>query len=462
MNRTTLPPVPKGAAHPEFISRRRDADATPSWVVEEGQAARGEAWSELDTHRMRVPFGTDEYARVIRAHELMHVRISPRDKQAALQAFDGIAPRTVECAEEFRVNEMCKRAGFAMDELVDGSEPKTGERFVANGDWAGAVSFLGALAGTKAAKDYLRGVRKGDPEWAKALREVEKALTKKAKKFSTETMSSTRDVDGLPKGFRTATHEFAKILRVATETGQPQESGDGVQEGTIDPEKMKKVLSGGDRGFALMVLDESLSMTRRVSGNLGRKRIASNTGRNPRRMSRMLTDPQRRVFDRTVHGQGGIVVIDQSGSMSLSESDLWSILEAAPGCVVIGYSHRPGSVGVPNVWVIAERGKVADVIPRGNGGNGVDGPALRFALSKRRRNEPVLWVCDGVVTGGAEDKAYRELSEECATLVVKHGIHMVEDVTEAIDALERVKTGTRLGARAVRNIRSTVAWSNRC
>ena len=460
MNTPTLT-TPKGAAHPEFNSRRRDVQQTTSWVVEEGQATRGEAWSDLDEHRMRVPFGVDEYARIIRAHELMHVRISPRDKHKALTAFEGIEPRAVECAEEFRVNEMCKRAGFDMNELCDGSEAKSGERFAQNKDWSGAVYFMAALAGTKAAKDYLRGVRKADPEWAKALREVEKALTKCAKRFSDSKMSSTTDVEGLPLGFRRATFEFAKILRTAAEAGQPQESDDGMQDAKVDPDKVKKTLTGGDQGFAQMVLDESLSMTRRVKGNLGRKRVASNVGRNPRRMSRMLTDPQRRVFDRTIHGQGGIVIIDQSGSMSLNDHDLMAILEAAPGCVVIGYSHRPGSVGEPNVWVLAERGKVADEVRRGNGGNGVDGPALRFALSKRKRNEPVLWVCDGVVTDGAKDEAHQALSEECAALVVKHGIHMVENVEDAVEALERVKTGARLSAHAVGWIRNTSAWKNR-
>jgi hypothetical protein len=83
-------------------------------------------------------------------------------------------------------------------------------------------------------------------------------------------------------------------------------------------------------------------------------------------------------------------------------------------------------------------------VPGGNGGNGVDGPAIRFAASKRRKGEPFIWVCDGIVTDGVHDTTYDNLDLECVRLVRKHGIHMVENVRGAVDALKQVANGSRL------------------
>lgn len=455
-------------AMPEFIGRRRDRHVAQPWQVEGGSAARGEAWADLDKLRMRVPFGDDDASRAIRAHELMHVRVSPTRGLADCDVFDGLEVRTVQCAEEFRVNTLLTRAGFDTTELRDGSEVVAGERIVARGDWAEAVNMVGATAGTKACKDFLRGVRKSDPEWAKALREVEKALTKAARKFSTSSMADTAECRigdrVLPRGFATATRQFATILRTATEsvktdeeTGETEVSVEGVKD-RIGPRKRGE--ARGPREFARLILDTEVALTRRVPGHIGRKRVAVNVGRNPRRIHRMLVDPERRVFDRNIRGQGGVVVIDQSGSMHLSEKDLWDLLEAAPGCTVIGYSHEPGSTTTPNVWVLAENGKVCDAVHKGNGGNGVDGPALEFALSKRKRNEAVIWVCDGLVTD-SHDGFYRQGAEQCAELVIKNRIHQVEDVEKAVEALRKVKAGERLATQAVGQIASTRAWAIR-
>ena len=45
-------------AMPEWLERD-DLPARP-WTVEEGEARRGEAFTNLVTHRMRVPLGSDE------------------------------------------------------------------------------------------------------------------------------------------------------------------------------------------------------------------------------------------------------------------------------------------------------------------------------------------------------------------------------------------------------------------
>jgi hypothetical protein len=203
------------------------------------------------------------------------------------------------------------------------------------------------------------------------------------------------------------------------------------------------VPADGGRGQFAVPIVKKLPLTERVAGRLGRKRIATNVGRDPRRINRMLTDPERRVFDKRARNIGGVIVIDQSGSMRLTHDDIWRIIHSSPGCTIIGYSHESRSTGVPNIWVMAERGRVAKTVPSGNGGNGVDGPALLYGLSKRRGREPFIWVCDGYVTDSHDDH-HNNLAKVCVNLVNRHGIHMVPDVEGAIDALKRVGSGETL------------------
>jgi len=201
-----------------------------------------------------------------------------------------------------------------------------------------------------------------------------------------------------------------------------------------------------DSGFAELV-EEYLFKPERVAGRLGRKRVAVDVGSNPRRIHRMLTDPDRRIFDRRARALGGVVLIDQSGSMSLDTEDIWRILRAAPGCTVIGYSHRPRSEEEPNIWVLAHEGKVVSEVRDGNVGNGVDGPALLFALRYRKNHkQPFIWVCDGIVTNSVDARTISG-EEFCRIQVNKHRIHMGNDVDEAVYALKQVSDGKVLPMR---------------
>lgn len=443
-------------AMPEWLTRH-DRPST-AYTVVEGEARRGEAWTNIGEGRMKVPFGSDETSRVIRAHEMMHAKVSPVSVPGELAGHWNVPMNIIVAAEEFRVNMLVDQAGFDLDDLCDGSEVRAGEIAGKNNNWNGAVEVLLACAGTKAGNDFVRGVGKSNNEMMLALREVHKALKKEWRAIVRENKRK-RPADGigstfqyefrierpdetfldveLPAGFARVTQrlaDFAARFLVGDGDGDP---GD-IELPDADDIKQKTAATG--RWGRLIELP--VPKPRTSDGIIGRKRIATNVGRNPRRISRLLTDPEKRVFDRKTRGRGGVVLIDQSGSMRLSEADIWEMVEAAPGCVIIGYSHRPGSTGVPNIWVIAERGKVCDRdgVPHGNGGNGVDGPAVEFAQKKRLTGEPFIWVCDGIVTDHLDHSA-PNLTRECQAQVRKYGIHMVNDTAEAVSALKRAAHG---------------------
>jgi len=441
-------------AMPEWLVRQDEP--TRAWTVQQGNAQRGDAWTNITECEMRVPFGRDDISRLVRAHEMMHAKASPKVLDPRVAAVWGHSDEFMRAAEEFRINMLVGMAGFEVTELRDGSESHSGEIAAKNGDWNGAVTMLLACAGTKSGDDFVRGAIRGDEDMGKALREVHKALKKewravvrengraRASKYIADTTPHTLvlEDDGerveveVPGGYVRITKRLAdfasRFLR-----GEAGDEAEG--EAIPTAEEVKGDAKAGSDGRFARLVEKQVPKPRRTDGVIGRRRVATNVGRNPRRINRMLTDPERRVFDRQIRGKGGIVLIDQSGSMHFSEDDLWKIIEQAPGCVIIGYSHRPGSVNHPNVWVMADRGRVCEKgqIPAGNGGNGVDGPAIDFAQKRRRKGEPFIWVCDGIVTDGAHDSYSYALSQECARKVERYGIHNVATVDAAISALKR-------------------------
>lgn len=448
-------------AFPEWLSRQ---DTAPeAWVVEPGTPRRGDAWTNLVQHRMRVPTGADEVSRVVRAHEMVHAKVSPvQGVPPELAEAAGVEPQSLVVAEEFRVNLLAREAGFNMDDLRDGSEVLSGELAGRNGDWNSAVNMVCATAGTKAANDYIRGVGKHHKEMAAALRLVHTEIKKRGKSLvkrhhidgisSTSVWHNTYG-DPVPLGFKRFTIPIAEYIDSLLMRQADGEDGDKYSKAGGIPSS-KAIKSGtGAPSFATLI-EKKVPKPQSVDGRLGRKRRPAAIGKNPRRIERLLTDPDKRVFDRRARARGGVVLIDQSGSMCLNEDQIWDIIKHAPGSVIIGYSHYPGSTDIPNVWVIADRGRVADHVPNGNTGNGVDGPAIRFAAERRRKGEPFIWVCDGMVTDGESDTDDKELDIECVDLVRQHGIHMVRDVDDAIAALKQAANGTKLPTRLTGNLRS--------
>ena len=128
-------------------------------------------------------------------------------------------------------------------------------------------------------------------------------------------------------------------------------------------------------------------------------------------------------------------MIDQSGSMNIADGELDAVVRELPGVTILGYSHRPGdTVGSANAWVLATQTQRVETVPSGNVGNGVDGPALRWALTFRRSGDLVVWVTDGQVTD-SNDHPQEALTMECAEMVRHHQIRLAASLTEAVTVL---------------------------
>jgi hypothetical protein len=428
------------AFHPELVTGREDGFRSGPWTVTAGSTQRGDASCNLTERVLHVPLGLDATSRVVRAHELMHARVSPHLREH-YGALGDMAPRALECAEEFRINTLVARLGFDVALLRDGSEKSGGRRLAECNDWSEALCFLLAVLGTGSEKEYLAGVRQLQPTWLPGMRAVRKRALGVVDALSSASIGATRlNDDHLPAGYTNVTVVLARLLSQSMGARPP-----------VTPDALRafrrSLEPGGRRPatgrFADLVFDESLEMSARRRGGGLRRARAATSGPTMRYPSRLLTDHHKRAFARRTSMHGGIVLIDQSGSMDLDESALGALLRRAPDALVVGYSHRPGDGGAtPNVWILANRGAVAHTCPSGNVGNGVDGPVLRWAVARRRGGEPLIWVTDGQVTD-SHDHPDELLTTECATLVRQHRIRLVREMPDAARALTLGRTTSR-------------------
>ena len=459
---------------PEMLGRK-DAEHG-QWEIEECMPRRGVPATSIVSREMHIPTGKSELARVIRAHEMMHAKVSPAGDWEQWQKRGIASKEAMTVVEEVRVNYLCKKAGFnVLEHLSDDGETADGERMALTNDWRHCVYMAISSAGTASNKKFLTGVRRHNRLWGKALLDISKRVVKEMQKADRDLASTEIDRgSGLfPRGFVHTERIAEWVDRLAgmeppkeqEEEKQESESSSAITaEGNpvkaehsnthtgkarplTDDEQLERLKSiTPDRGhssaphFGELVWGES-ERTKATKGNLGKKRIASPVGRSPRRLHRYLTDPEKRIFDKVVKGMGGVVLIDGSGSMSLSLTQVREMVEASPGCTVAVYSDNDNCNGQPNIWLLADKGRMVEEMPAIGSGNGVDGPALEWAIKARQRsNAPVIWVSDGGVCG--PNQGYSDLlAMQCITLCLKHRVINVEDAGEAITQLNALKAG---------------------
>lgn len=472
---------------PEALGRGDVPIRSGEWDVDGCAPTRGLPVTSVEERFMRVPLGDDELSVAIRAHELIHAKVSPTSLQPYLDR--GFASDSaLRSVEEVRVNYLATQLGYDMSVLIDGSETATGERAVAMDDWHGAVMFAVGTAGTGANKKFLNGVRRHNKVWGDVLADISRRAVKQMKKADKAgILRSTvpSHSSGLLEGFLIVEQIAEWVDRLAgmkptppdedkDEKGESSDADTPKDETPKDetpkkrgrPRKDDSPTTGERRRYGDVEEPSLTPWTREVpewmplkigetplpnflNGALGKKRVASAHGKYPRRIHRLLTDPERRVFDKVVKGKGGIVVIDCSGSMRLTTEQVKSIMLASPGCTVLCYTvldfrkDKDGQPVAPNAWVIAKDGKHCDSMPFSGRANGCDLPALEWAVKNRKRtSSPIVWVCDGQVTGMG-DEGHVVLSNQCAEMVRRHNIVIVPDALRAVQYLNGIAKGER-------------------
>lgn len=454
---------------PEFIARHDEEPG--NWSISECPPERGSPSTDIVGREMIVPFDDDEVGRCIRAHEVMHSKVSPGTHWPEWLERGWASERAMRVVEEMRVNHLCNRAGIPVKEfLSDGKEKAGAERIAKLAKWNDAVYSVVVMAETASLPNFLEGIAKYQPDWVKPLEAITKKIENIFSSCSTRQLADT-DTDRYsdipyPSGFSYTERIAAWLDGISSlplnrdENNEAKQSaGDGapisvpapISEDEIDRSSTSFQEDGDDDDSTssspgmmawgkLNIKTEDLS--RALPGSIARKRRPSATGRNPRRIHRLLTDPERRVFDVRSRGKGGIILIDASGSMHFSEDDIYKIVSLAPGALVAMYAEdEDGNHSIPNLHIIAKAGKMVSYIPEHQTGNNIDLPALQWAVAQRTSNKtPVIWVSDGQVTA-TNGEVYPQLGMQCIDFCRKERVMVASNVYEATTMLARLKTG---------------------
>jgi hypothetical protein len=128
---------------------------------------------------------------------------------------------------------------------------------------------------------------------------------------------------------------------------------------------------------------------------------------------------------------GGSVLVDISGSMSLTDEDILEIVKGSPDATLVATYCGRGRQGV--LTIVVDAGLMTDEVSPQYGGNIIDIPALEWLACQP---PPRVWLSDGLVTGTG-DHHTAELVAASKYICVENYIKRCESLTEARDVLRR-------------------------
>lgn len=384
---------------------------------------------------MHVPLGGDDVERKLRLHEQGHTTWSPLVSEEDVAGW-GVQGRTIEACEDGRIinrmawaNANWKRVNETVSVLDDNQVDGYQEWFnLLYRKLAGEKvqpllgmdepSLVEAARLVAASRGYLEGATFDNLfrplPWIKELVEDMHSRHIAEKEGEAEFSDTVAYAQELERRFSEIEDQLLGEAAAAQDANMPPQFID------LDEE------TGDDHFWGEMVI-ERVPLPERLRHSDARRTRAHDTGAVPRYMHRLVSD--QRVFGRKrkeKHFQG-TVLIDHSGSMSLSTDQVDEMLRRWPAVTIATYSGEYNGV----LRIVAEKGKRAarQHLSRPDGmGNCVDGPALDW-LAKQRG--PRIWISDGQVSGQGED--FRPWFRKDATQKVIRGrIKRIENVQDLL------------------------------
>ena len=416
---------------------------------------------------MKAPDEFGEVAEACRAHAYCHGAFSPVEPLRNYARTFGVETDALTIAECLRMNVIAEHSGVSIEAFVDYSEEGKARRAGLHKSWRDALLITLYAHRTGHESKVKTALTKFAPtEWRKPLQEFRREMKRIVSHYHysisnltalefdyTEEDGTKRQIE-MPAGFSTSI-SLARLVGQHTRQEPELETAEaraGKAEAKAEREREKKRSSAmskftkhpehtgkGSSYDDVRLMDTELDQNH--LGKMAKRRIPSNKGKAPRHVSRMVTDPHTRIFSRKIRAHGGVVLIDQSGSMSLRPEEVEAILAVAGGATVIGYSDCGNHVA--NVWIHAKNGKRSTLAPMGGSGNGVDASALRYAISERARTgEPIVWVTDGYAYSKNGNMGKKETAE-LVSLITRYGIHMTDTPAQAVAILAKASRGEK-------------------
>jgi len=387
------------------------------WVVR--QSASGSGSIDTVARNMAVPLGGADSDRFVRNHEMAHGKITPKVSSGKQCIKFGVSMLSLQCCEDLRVHHFLNSAGIeCTGSLTEHDTGRCVQSYLAS-----PRDLAALLLSSLHTQDFTRVLA----ALSERLEISRLNALMAGVRLIDERLQAGRGISR-PIGFRNCTIPAAKVFdALFPETGI---SG-GDAESQI-PLKRLGLERRPAKWGTLSIKELSLSQTRRVP-LASRIRTFTDTGAIMSAVHRLPVDG--RIFTRNRAHKGGTVLIDLSGSMSLSLDDLDRIVAAAPAATIATYS---GHSTTGTLYIVAKKGRVANAaglrVARSSGnGNIVDGPALQWLAQQQT---PRLWVSDGYVTG-KHDRASIDLGAEAQIICNKAGIRRVEKAEAVAARLKR-------------------------
>lgn len=385
-----------------------------------------------DTKRadMFAPLASTPTARMIRNHELIHARITPRVNVSDAAKKHGVTVDALQWAEDYRVGLLQSRLGLIDVDAMNEEESATFTKgIVANRRLVAGIM----LATLSTPSQYVRlrlalrahGFDEFDlDEICAAVREIAVAAY------------PTRRRGRRGKGVRFKAAGFAKHtapLALMFDSRFPMEPPPGEQRSEEARQANKRVqrIKGTSKwGTLENVIRLPLTIPIRPRRPIGRR--FSDSGVIPSAVHRLPVDGS--IFATRRRARGGTILCDASGSMEYLDEDIERIIRTAPAATIAFYAGHHSAAGPAGNIVIAAAGGRAAAVDEvykalAGGQNFIDGPALRWLA---KQDGPRTWVSDEEVGGGGNDYGRGGACHaECRQICIAGGIaiaHTIDDV----------------------------------
>lgn len=398
------------------------------WTVREG---RWPTFIDRAQGAMHVPLGAADVERKLRLHEEAHVAWTPPVSKEDVAEF-GVEERTIDACEDGRIINLMSRQS---DDWREVNESHSVLHQSQIGQYRDYFNRLYAkLMGEEQEAGPLAPPEPSLMEAARLLASSRGYAEAQVFDDLSDNMPWIKDaVDDMHQRHIasqdapdfTNTVAYAQELERAFSEIEERLVGEArdAREANMAPNRPDHIDDDDDDYLWGEMEIQRVSLPERLRHKESRRTRPADKGAVPRYMHRLLAD--QRVFGRKRKEQRlqGTVLIDHSGSMSLSTDEVDEILRRWPAVTIATYSGNYNGT----LRIIAEKGRRAErrhLSRPDGGGNCVDGPALDWLCKQRG---PRIWISDGQVSGQGED--FRDWFRRDATRKLVRGkIKRIDDV----------------------------------
>ena len=396
------------------------------WTVSESPNGGG----ATDTKKadMFAPLQDGPTARMIRNHELIHARITPRIDAAGAAAKHGVTASALQWAEDHRVGLLQRRLGLVDVDALSAEEAAAHAKMFAHSH----RMVAGALLATLPLPDQFRRLYDAfigagvDPDdlaaVANKLRSMIAVSYPSARRRGRRPAASSKFK---PTGFAKYTVPLAAAFDAVFPESGPSSDGE-LEEARRNNRRVERVKSLGRWGVLSRVCKAPFSRAIRPRRPIGRR--FSDAGVIPSAVHRLPVDGS--IFATRRRARGGTILCDASGSMNYSDEDIERIISMAPAATIAFYSGtKNGGVCSGSIVIAAQSGRAASVddvrkVLRG-GHNLIDGPALRWLAGQPG---PRFWVSDEEVGGVSDFGRGGPCWQECRQICTAASVTIVPDI----------------------------------